>query len=200
VIQQHLRCRENHRECQEQLGNGKRQRAYPLYILTPLYLHRIDSRIKPFNCLLEVYAFHSACNYRCQRVYSSGWIHLYESLSRATVSPCRSYELSCFVGAGQPGPAMLVRRCVSYFIRQKFFLFHLNMRRTAMAYICQNCGVVTDDSNNLCNPVDEEFKSRLCSTPAARVCSEKASAIKYSCDCGNISANPQHLCHPRKIL
>jgi hypothetical protein len=69
-----------------------------------------------------------------------------------------------------------------------------------MAYICQNCGVVTEDSNNLCNPVNEEYKKKLCSNPEVEVCNEKVPAMEYSCDCGSVSANPQHLCKPRRVL
>ena len=69
-----------------------------------------------------------------------------------------------------------------------------------MANICQNCGVIADNSINLCNPVDEEYKSKLCSTPVSKICDEKVSAMRYSCTCGSISANPQHLCKPTKIL
>jgi hypothetical protein len=68
-----------------------------------------------------------------------------------------------------------------------------------MAYICENCGVVADDSNDLCNPIGEEYKHKLCSTPEAKVCNENVSAMKYSCTCGGISANPQHLCKPRNM-
>lgn len=69
-----------------------------------------------------------------------------------------------------------------------------------MAYICQNCGVVTEDSSNLCNPVSEEYKKKLCSDPEADVCNEKVSEMKYTCECGSVSANPQHLCKPQKVL
>lgn len=69
-----------------------------------------------------------------------------------------------------------------------------------MAYICQNCGVVTDDSNTLCNPVNEEYKSKACSISEVEVCDDKIPSMKYSCTCGNVSANPQHLCKPKRSL
>ncbi len=68
-----------------------------------------------------------------------------------------------------------------------------------MAYICQNCGVSDTDSNSLCNPINEEYKHKACSIGSAEICNEKASAMMYSCDCGSVSANPLHLCHPQKI-
>lgn len=68
-----------------------------------------------------------------------------------------------------------------------------------MAYLCENCGVVAEDSNSLCNPIDEEYKKKLCSAAEAEVCNEKAPAMQYSCSCGGTSANPQHLCNPIKI-
>jgi len=69
-----------------------------------------------------------------------------------------------------------------------------------MAYLCQNCGVVAEDSSNVCRPINEEYKKKSCSTFSAYVCDEKVSAMKYSCDCGNISATPQHLCNPKRVL
>lgn len=69
-----------------------------------------------------------------------------------------------------------------------------------MAYICENCGVVAEDSNSLCNPLGEEYKKKLCSAADGQVCDDKASAMKYSCICGSTSANPQHLCKPTKML
>jgi hypothetical protein len=68
-----------------------------------------------------------------------------------------------------------------------------------MAYICENCGVVEEDSSKLCNPINEEYKHKVCSVPDAEVCNEKVSAMKYSCTCGSISADPQNLCKPSKI-
>lgn len=68
-----------------------------------------------------------------------------------------------------------------------------------MAYMCQNCGVVNEDLNSICNPVDEEYFHKICSTEAAEVCDASVSAMKYSCECGSVSANPQHLCNPKKI-
>lgn len=69
-----------------------------------------------------------------------------------------------------------------------------------MAYICENCGVTAEDSESICNPRDEEYKKKLCSAAEAEVCDEKASAMKYSCTCGSVSANPQHLCKPSRML
>ncbi len=68
-----------------------------------------------------------------------------------------------------------------------------------MAYLCENCGVVAEDSNSLCNPINEEYKKKLCSAADAEVCNDKVSAMKYSCGCGSISANPQHLCKPTRM-
>ncbi len=65
-----------------------------------------------------------------------------------------------------------------------------------MAYLCQNCGAVADDSHDLCNPVDEEPKRKLCGTSIADVCDEKLPAMKYTCSCGSVSENPEHLCNP----
>ncbi len=69
-----------------------------------------------------------------------------------------------------------------------------------MAYICQDCGVVKENADSICNPINEEYKHKSCSTGAAKVCAENASAMNYSCGCGNVSANPLHLCNPKKIV
>lgn len=68
-----------------------------------------------------------------------------------------------------------------------------------MAYICQNCGVIAEGSESLCNPINEEYNSKACSMHSTKVCDEKSSAMVYSCVCGNISANPQHLCRPQRM-
>jgi hypothetical protein len=69
-----------------------------------------------------------------------------------------------------------------------------------MAYICENCGVVADDASAVCNPVNEEYKKKSCSSAEEEICTEKIAEMKYSCTCGNISANPQHLCNPTKLV
>jgi hypothetical protein len=76
---------------------------------------------------------------------------------------------------------------------------NLTERRGKMAYLCENCGVVAEDSSTLCNPINEEYKSKLCTIPEPEVCDEQTSAMKYSCDCGGVSAHPQHLCRPREM-
>lgn len=68
-----------------------------------------------------------------------------------------------------------------------------------MAYICQKCGVINEDSNSICNPIDEQYKKKSCSFGTPEVCESKAGEMTYSCECGNVSANPQHLCKPNKI-
>lgn len=69
-----------------------------------------------------------------------------------------------------------------------------------MSYLCENCGVVADDASTLCNPVNEEYKKKACSSGEEEICREKIADMKYSCSCGNISANPQHLCRPIKLV
>ena len=68
-----------------------------------------------------------------------------------------------------------------------------------MAYICQNCGVTTNDKKTLCNPINEENNSKLCSRQTYDVCLDHASEIEYSCTCGTVSVNPQYLCHPTRM-
>lgn len=68
-----------------------------------------------------------------------------------------------------------------------------------MAYICQNCGVVNEKAASVCNPIHDMYKNKSCSIETAGVCEDHTSDMQYSCDCGNTSADPQHLCRPNKI-
>ncbi len=69
-----------------------------------------------------------------------------------------------------------------------------------MAYTCQNCGVTTDNSSDLCNPTSEELDSNFCGIPATHVCDGQLSSMKYTCDsCGSVSADAEHLCNPSEI-
>lgn len=68
-----------------------------------------------------------------------------------------------------------------------------------MAYLCQNCGVTEEKADHLCNPISEEYKHKSCSTSPAEVCADNFRKMEYSCDCGNSSADPQHLCRPHKM-
>jgi len=69
-----------------------------------------------------------------------------------------------------------------------------------MAYTCKNCGTLSDNSADLCQPVSEEVSGNLCGVPADHVCGGKISEMKYSCDaCGSVSAVPGNLCSPSAI-
>ena len=68
-----------------------------------------------------------------------------------------------------------------------------------MAYICQNCGVKNEDAASVCNPIGDMYKNKSCSIKTAGACDEHVSDMEYSSDCGNVSADPQHLCRPSKV-
>jgi len=68
-----------------------------------------------------------------------------------------------------------------------------------MAYICQNCGVTNEKAENVCNPIGDMYKNKSCTIKEAGACDDHKDDMKYSCDCGNKSADPQHLCHPSKL-
>jgi hypothetical protein len=102
---------------------------------------------------------------------------------------CRTLFSGVFLGKGG---------LKQYFV--KTVPYNQKRGENTMSYICQNCGVVTDDSNNICNPINEEYKSKACSIPEIEVCKDKRPAMEYSCVCGNVSANPQSLCRPSRIL
>jgi hypothetical protein len=42
-----------------------------------------------------------------------------------------------------------------------------------MKYTCQNCGVTTDISKDLCNPINEGQGGKFCGTPSDRICDDK---------------------------
>jgi hypothetical protein len=78
-----------------------------------------------------------------------------------------------------------------------------------MKFTCQNCGVTSDNSNNLCNPIDV-IEDNLCgisadhfTTPSNTtfnqntVCKDKLTTMKFFCAaCGRQSANDELLCDP----
>ena len=68
-----------------------------------------------------------------------------------------------------------------------------------MAYICQKCGVMNENSSKLCTPLDEQYKKKSCALGTPGVCETRTEEMTYSCECGNVSANPQHLCKPNKL-
>lgn len=68
-----------------------------------------------------------------------------------------------------------------------------------MAYICQNCGVNRENAESVCNPISDMYKNKSCSIETAGVCADYLQEMTYACDCGNTSADPQHLCRPHKV-
>ncbi|WP_028318191.1 hypothetical protein [Desulfobulbus elongatus] len=70
-----------------------------------------------------------------------------------------------------------------------------------MSYTCMNCGSTADNSNELCNPANEEMGAVFCTTSTGQVCDEKLAAMEYTCgSCGGVSSDAEHLCNPRKIV
>ena len=68
-----------------------------------------------------------------------------------------------------------------------------------MAYTCQNCGVVNEDMKKICNPINEHESPKSCSVGTSGVCEQKVVEMAYRCDCGNLSATPEHLCKPHAM-
>lgn len=70
-----------------------------------------------------------------------------------------------------------------------------------MAYMCQTCGVISDDCANLCHPKKENVQMRFCGTPAIDICMEKIPEMRYACDaCGSVSSRPENLCSPSEVI
>ncbi len=69
-----------------------------------------------------------------------------------------------------------------------------------MSYKCQNCGVLSEERINLCNPVTEIESENLCSVLPDSICSEKTNEMKFSCEaCGSKSATSDNLCAPVEL-
>ena len=69
-----------------------------------------------------------------------------------------------------------------------------------MPYKCQNCGVLSEERFNLCNPATNIESENLCAVPPDKVCDGKMDEMKFSCDaCGSISATSDNLCIPVEI-
>ena len=69
-----------------------------------------------------------------------------------------------------------------------------------MSYICQNCGVSSEERLKLCNPAMEIEGENLCAVPPDKVCGGKKQEMKFSCDaCGSTSAISDNLCIPVEI-
>ena len=69
-----------------------------------------------------------------------------------------------------------------------------------MSYKCQNCGVVSEEYLDLCNPATELESENLCAVSQDKICSEQKQEMKFTCDaCGSVSATNDNLCLPIEI-
>ncbi len=71
------------------------------------------------------------------------------------------------------------------------------------AYICEYCGVVALDPNNICKVQGKGTKADWCGIKGSKppvFCHNKVNNVRWQCGkCGQTALNPQLLCDPEKI-
>lgn len=69
-----------------------------------------------------------------------------------------------------------------------------------MSYICQNCGITSENANAICGGGVESSISPFCGIPEEWVCKSNFNKMKYSCEtCGSLSAERNYLCKPASV-
>lgn len=80
---------------------------------------------------------------------------------------------------------------------------HTPLPKETAAFYCGDCGTVSLDQNNICNPAGKLTKADWCGTkdlPPAKTCHHRVNTDRYVCkNCGKSSINPALLCEPEKM-
>lgn len=80
---------------------------------------------------------------------------------------------------------------------------HIPLPKETAAFYCANCGVVSLDRNNICNPAGKLTKADWCGSkdlPPAKTCQNRVNKDRYACkNCGKSSINAALLCEPDKM-
>lgn len=80
---------------------------------------------------------------------------------------------------------------------------HVPMPPETPAFFCGNCGAVSLDSNNICNPMGKMQKKDWCGSkdlPPAKTCRNRVNNDRFRCtQCGKGSINAALLCKPEKM-
>ena len=80
---------------------------------------------------------------------------------------------------------------------------HVPMPKDTKAFFCGNCGAVSLDANNICNPQGKLRKQDWCGSkdlPPAKFCQNMVNNERYKCNnCGKASVNSALLCEPEKM-
>lgn len=80
---------------------------------------------------------------------------------------------------------------------------HTPLPKDTKAFYCGNCGAVSLDQNNICNPAGRITKADWCGSkdlPPPQACQNRVNNDRYSCkNCGKTAINPGLLCEPEKM-
>lgn len=80
---------------------------------------------------------------------------------------------------------------------------HVPMPKSTPAFYCGNCGAVSLDPHNVCNPAGKLRKMDWCGSkdlPPPRHCRNRVNNERYRCgNCGKASINAALLCEPEKM-
>lgn len=80
---------------------------------------------------------------------------------------------------------------------------HVPLPKDTPAYFCGNCGAVSLDPKNICNPQGKLRKIDWCGSrdlPPPEHCRNKVNNERFRCrNCGKVSVNSALLCEPEKM-
>lgn len=80
---------------------------------------------------------------------------------------------------------------------------HIPMPKETAAFYCGNCGTVSLDQNNICNPAGRITKADWCGSkdlPPPKNCQNRVHNDRYACkNCGKSAINAALLCEPEKM-
>lgn len=80
---------------------------------------------------------------------------------------------------------------------------HVPLPKETSAFFCGNCGAVSLDRRNICNPKGKMKKADWCGSkdlPPAKYCRNRVNNDRYKCSkCGKGAINSALLCEPEKM-
>lgn len=80
---------------------------------------------------------------------------------------------------------------------------HVTMPKETPAFFCGNCGAVSLDAGNICNPAGKHTKGDWCGSkdlPPAKTCQNRVNNDRYRCSkCHKAAINAALLCEPEKM-
>ena len=80
---------------------------------------------------------------------------------------------------------------------------HIPLPQDTKAFICEGCGAVSLDANNICKVQGKGKKSDWCGVKGSKppkLCSTKEHTDRWQCqNCGQTAVNPILLCDPEKL-